>query len=548
MTESLNLTVERLVAFINQTYPDVESGPGSVIHELLIKLAASLQNQQYNEILKLDQGNSIKTVLESEENSYSTIIDKIASNYNTYRSTGIKVTGKIKITVSAEGDYNLLTSSAAFIQPALGLTYFLVKDTRVSISPFLELEEIQLFEENGMYYFILDVIAEKEGEEYQLSSGTLFSLSIDGYIRNFVKAEAYGNFSSGKSPETDKQLISNIKQNISNSRFESPAGLLKKFKETFPTFQTLSVCGANDAEMMRCRQNALGISTFGKADVYVRSSLGMEMKQIYKEAKKITENTWELFILNTDVPGFYHIKSILPVINNLNLTGTLEILNIFYGTELYSNQRNNELNFTSRDGKEIKHIESRFTKYQTARVIFKYSDTANIPIGEKFPFQINTTYQPNILDMQDMLLSDQYRLACADYLVKAVIPCIVTLNIKLIKNKSSDTYESLNLKNLKKDIFNYVNSIPFGEELYASSLINLCHNYNIKRVDLPITMEGLILCPDGSSLSIKDNDVLSIPKNLIKGVTDKTTLYFIDYFKENSAGLSPSEGIGLNIV
>lgn len=549
MSETLNQTLLRLTAFIEHTYPEVEVGPGSVIHELLLKLAASLQNNQYNQLELLSQGNAIKSALNSTVDTYSEIIDKVASNFNTSRSTGLKVTGKIKVTLSDEGRYNLFPTSAEFTQPALGLKFLLLDEIRVTPNPSAALNETKLYEENGLYYFIVDVIAENEGPEYQVSSGTLFALPSDDFILDFVKAEAYGNFSTGKSPETDKELIYKIKDNIGNSRFESEAGISKNFKVFFPSVQTLSVCGANDKEMIRSKQNVFGISTFGKADVYVRSSLGMEIMSLTKEATKISNDVWEINILNSDAPGFYHIKNILPIVtNNAALTGTLNIADIKYGAKLYDNQRNNELYTNISTQNIINYIEARFTKYQTAKVTFNYTGFSEMPIGSKAFFSVAVTYQPNILEMQNMLLSDNYRLSCADYLVKAVTPCIVTLNIKLIKNRSTDTYESLGLQNLKKQIFTYINSIPFGEELHASSLIKLCHDYDIKRVDLPISMEGTILCPDGTNITIKDSDVLRIPENIEKRITSKTTLYFIDYYRDNSSGVLPSDGIGLNIV
>jgi hypothetical protein len=126
---------------------------------------------------------------------------------------------------------------------------------------------------------------------------------------------------------------------------------------------------------------------------------------------------------------------------------------------------------------------------------------------------------------------------------------MVSLNIKLLKKRTTDTFESLNLQQLKKDIFLYVNSIPFGGELHASNIIDICHNYDIKRVDLPIEMKGVILCPDieSSTITLSDNDALIIPYNLEKGVTPKTTLYFIDYYRVESGVANPIDNIGLNI-
>ena len=548
MSETIQYTAERLAAFISQNYSDIETAPGSVINELLIKLAAAIQNEQYNKISELDQGNSIKAITESSVDTYSPIIDEVASNYNTVRGVGRKSIGKIKVTVSEENGYILQQYSLTFNQPSLNLNYVLSTGVRVSINPKSTLQEIQLHSDNGLYYFIVDVEAEDAGTEYQVSSGTPFELGANDYVANFVKAEAYGNFSSGEAIETDKQLVAKIKNNIGNSRLESAAGIANKFRQTFTGFQTLSVCGANDAEMIRSKQNIMGISTFGKADVYVRSSLGLEFKRVLKSAKKISDTGWELTMASTDIPGFYHIKSILPKVNNVLLGGTLIVTSTVFGTSLYTNQRNNELLMSSRDGLPSSYNESRFTKYQTATIQFNYDGLPSVAIGDTATFEVTANYQPNVLEMQDLLLSDDYRLACADYLVKAVIPCMVSLKIKLLKKRPVDTYDSLNLQNLKKDIFTYINTIPFGAELHASNIVDICHNYGIKRVDLPITMTGIILCPDGSTITLENEDVLAIPQALEKGVTPKTTLYFIDYYKVENGETQAIDNIDLGIA
>lgn len=540
MAENIEATVERITAFIAENYADVETGPGSVISELLIKLAATLHNEQYNLISNLEQGNTFLKVSELTEDTYTETIDQIASNYNTERNTGIKVKGRIKVTVDDENEYNFTAGQIQFIQPNLNLKYFLTEDTRVRLSPSPTLTETQLYQENGLYYFLLDVEAELAGEEYQASSGTLFTVGENNYIDGFVKAEAYGNFSSGLSPETDKELIAKIKHSLGNTRFDSPAGIANRFSREFPGFQYLSVCGANDAEMTRSKQNALGISTFGKADVYVRSSIGPQVQHISKEATKIGENTWQLEMGNSEVPGFYNIVSIIPDVVNMDLGGTLlQKTPTAYGYSYYPTKRNNEL---------YSVIDARFTKYQTATVTFDYTDPLNTAIGSKANFTLQINYQPNIAEMQDLMLSDTERLACADYLVKAVIPCMVSLNIQLLKKRPTDTFESLNMQQLKKDIFLYVNTIPFGEELHASKIVDICHNYDIKRVDLPISMTGVILCPDGTNLNISDNDSLAIPYNLAKGVTPKTTAYFIDYYRTENGQVNPIDNIGLNIA
>lgn len=538
MSETFQDTVDRLTGFISQNYADIETGPGSVISELLIKLAAKIQNPQYNKIAELEQGSAIMTALNSTTDTYSPVMDLVASNYNTTRSNGTKVTGKLKITVSSDSDKNV-TAGTTFIQPSLNLNYVCAVETTASTRPSAILEEVQLYSDQGLYYFLIPVIAELPGAEYQVPSGTVFTVQTGRTFTDLVGIEAYGNFSSGAAPETDKQLVAKLKENLGNSRLESSAGIFKRFSSEFSGFQGLYVCGANDPEMRRSRQNALGISTFGKADVYVRTSVGPEVASITKTATQISEDLWEIHIKNSDVAGFYNVKSIIPVVPNVNLGGTLVISSTEYYTAFYTGERNNEI---------VTPADSRFTKYQAAKLRFKYT-LAQTPGADNRPyFNLLLNYQPNILEMQNLLLSDTERLACADYLVKAVVPCMISLDINLVKRRPTDTFESLGLQNLKKDIFKYINTTPFGGAIQASSIVNICHNYDIQRVDLPISMAGNILCPDGSVITLNDSDIIEIPNLPDKGVSPKTTSYFIDYYRIEAGALNPIDNIGLTIA
>jgi hypothetical protein len=229
------------------------------------------------------------------------------------------------------------------------------------------------------------------------------------------------------------------------------------------------------------------------------------------------------------------VQSIIPKTTDISFGGTLVIKNTSFGHAAFYGERNNEI---STD------IDARFSKYQTAAITFNYEAPTNVT---ELDFELHVLGQPNLLEMQNLLLIDNQRLVCADYLVKAVVPCLVSLQIKLVKKSAIDTFESLNLQQLKKDIFNYVNTIPFGEHLYASNIIKLCHNYNIKRVDLPIAMSGQILAPDGTVVYLTSDDALPIPYDIPRGISPKTTNYFIDYYRFENGAAQPIDNIGINI-
>ena len=542
MSEQIQETVDRLTNFIKQTYASADVSPGSVLSELLIKLAAVLQNEQYNLIESLSQAKAITQALDSGTDTYSPVIDMIASNYNTERSTGKFSTGKIKITVSLQGNY-LIPSSMKFIQPGLGLIYTVSQTYRISTSPDLEAGELPLKKAGESYFFILPVVAEKVGSEYQVSSGSIFSALAPSSIPYFVKAEAYGNFTTGLPVDTDKQVIKKIKNTLGSRRLESPAGISNRLAEMLPTFQGLSICGANDPELTRAKDNIFGISTFGKADVYVRTAVGPEIKIEDISALKTGDGAWELNLNSDFCAGFYRVISILPKVEDIELSGALTITETTYGYRLFQDSRNNEI---------PKLIDARFTKYQTVKIKFSYiegEDDPKTPVGSYADFTVSVSYQPYITEIQNLLLSDDERFACSDYLVKAALPCFVSLDLSLTRKSISDTYDSLNLNSLKRDIFNYINTIPFGEDLYVSKIIDICHNYGIARVNLPTVVRGNILCNDGTTIVLEGTDGLSIPTNIAKGVSKKTTLYFIDYLRESSGeGSHTVDSIGLNLL
>jgi hypothetical protein len=537
MSETVKETAARLASFIGETYADADVSPGSVINELVVKLAAAVQNEQYNEISSISQTRSVAQALSSTEDTYSPVIDLVASNFNASRSQGKKSTGKLKVTVSAQNNYNL-PREFTFIQPALGLKYTLENDTRISPEPDTEIGELPLYTRGNTYYFILPVIAAAVGSEYQVSSGTVFSTASPFDIADFVKAEAYGNFTTGLPADTDKELIGKFKSNLGSRRLESPAGISNRLKELYPTFQALSVCGANDPEMTRSKQNALGIATFGKADVYIRTTTGLEIFEAVVSATKVGSGVWEAVLDNTFCPGFYRVISILPNQEIANLGGTLLVQSVEYG-RLTFEDRNNEL---------YSALDARFSKYQKATVRFLYDEAPAVSLGEARDFKVAVSYQPYVGEIQDLLLSSDERLICADYLIRAALPCLVSLDIGLVRKKSTDTYDSLGLNKLKQDIFNYINTIPFGADLHASKIVDICHNYDISRVDLPIQLTGNILCNDGSSITITDNDFLSIPTNIQKGISKKTTQFFIDYYRQDLASSSVVDSIGLRLI
>lgn len=528
--ETLQDTKTRLITFITENFPSVDLAPGSVLNELIIKLSTTIQNPIKNDLDTLTQTNTVTKVLEATEDTYSEVITGLASNYGVVRNQGAKSTGKIKVSVNG-ADTLFLNKGASFTQPVVQLNYIVGQTYKVTTNPQTDrdLRLIQKSAGSSLYYFVVPVEAENVGPEYQLTDQTSLNLTVDGSLTGFVDAKAYGNFTTGLPLETDKDLITRFKTGLSNKTLLSRSSILSKLQEIYPSLIDLSVVGAADAEMTRSKQNLLGISTLGAVDIYLRTAIGLETTTLRKTGTKTAEGKWSVTLDYKDVPGFYRIISILPA--DQDLTGSLiNTVEYDYNNSVFpvTNLINNK-------------YEARFSKYQTASVVIDFEESEyemnSILIGGTTDFDILVTYQPNLGEIQNLFLDPEERILCADYLVKAMIPCFVSVDLTL---ERKDSFTAFPLDKLKQDIYKYINSLKIGEDLQSSKIIDLCHNYNVKKVRLPIKVTGEIYTNHSTTLSITSKDTLSIPNNFPMGVSKKTTGFISNYF---NTGVDPNVNI-----
>lgn len=543
--ETTTQTKYRLETIIKENFPDVDLSPGSALADLVTKLAAYLQNELHNEITAVDQGKSIQQVLASSVATYTDTVDKIASNYNVTRNQGSRSSGLIKVYVSDKKTY-YLSAGLGFTQPNLGFTFATTLDYMVTSSlDTVSDAKLGLYEEDGRYFFIVPVLSTTTGNtnNTQVTDKTKFGLTASGSLIGFVSAEAFGNFSAGRNTESDQELITRFKEGMSTKAASSPKSILANLRTAFPTVQTISIVGINDPELTRDKKNIFGFATPGMADIYTRTSDSLETKFVQGiSASNIGGTTWSMAIDQSVAPGFYRIMSVTPsslssvnvdgtVYSVAGVTGTLVISNIDYGFNSSTTQANYLSDAT----------DARLTKYQTAMVTFTYDDPKKATTGL---FDVMFLYMPLIQDIQDYLLSDDNRVVSSDYLVKAVIPCDVSLGIRVYRKNSLDT---LPLTDIKRDIYNYICSIPFGEDLVFSRIMDICHNYEIKRVDMPVFLKGTIMVPSASptkSITVTGDDTLVIPDMPELGITKNTVNFYINYIQTDGQ----TDNIGISVV
>ena len=154
-------------------------------------------------------------------------------------------------------------------------------------------------------------------------------------------------------------------------------------------------------------------------------------------------------------------------------------------------------------------------------------------------FSVTTLATPDLTSMQNLFLNPANRIPCADYLVKGIVPCFVSMSLSLVLNNPSNI---VNVAGLQTNIFNYVNSLQVGQPVAVSQIVAICHSYsnNIARVNLPLVLNGIIFSPYSSpttaidnNIVISGNDYLTIPYLPQQGVIPQNTMFFLSYYDDN---------------
>ena len=558
--ETVVATQARLEAFIKDycaqpgINQSVDLSPGSVLSELLIKLSAQLHNQLKTDAELPSNVSTIQAALNATTDTYSPAIDNVASNYNVIREAGILATGIVKMVVTFPRTY-YVGNGFQLSQPSIGAIYTTTRSYRidVTLSDNAAVGELRLYKEgtNGPYYFLLPVQSLDAAVNVSASHDAILGLnttntSLDG----FIEARAFGNFSAGKAIETDRELISRFQAGLSTKGLMSQQSMQALLPETFPNIATrgaahdaiLSVIGSNDPELLRGKNSTYGITQFGLSDVYVRTSDTIETGEYETTATySSSDSKWHVTLdssLSNFPAWFYEILSVSYVDTNGVVQITYPIItdSSFTASALPANQLGG--------GNVSAANIARFTKYQ----VCSFTLSGNLPAGsdgDTLQIKVMVTYMPQIGEIQDYMLQSAHRIIAADYLVKAVIPCSLAMKLTLQQASSQTT----SIPDIKQAIFNYINGLTFGESLVVSKIVDICHNFNVKRVDLPVVVNGTILLPTATAFTvspISSSDLLSIPftsELLQYGVSAKTTAFFADY--QNALG-QDTIGIQLN--
>jgi len=515
--EVYNLITE----LVQEEHPDIDTRRG-VISELVFGLDAIVMAAQLENTRLVNQSQSIASAQQSSLLDDS-VIDAIASNYRITRRSASYASGELVIVLNSQTPLTIV-SGTEFTANGVTFTADDSYSAKTDASQVILNTDRLLVQYGSNYYFTINVTATTAGEAGNIAKNVEFTW--EDAPDYFVKAYAADSFTGGIDAQTNDEIIDLILSSMSTKAWANRPmieNLIRNadssytsYASDFANIQDISIIGGGDPEMKRDQHWIFPISGGGRIDLYVRSQKLPILEDITKEGTFSSgSGTWNLSIGRDDAPGLYKITEIRPAsapagedIRTFSESRSYDIGGDVYAPDVQS------------------AIEAAFSRFQTISVTnISEPDPGSYSDGEKQNFAITIMRFPLIKEIQEYIGNSDIRTPCGDCLVRAAIPCFVSLTVNLVKQTSSATIDE---NSIKQALMNYVNSLGFSEYLYASGLSNAIAPL-LTDIDInTISMEGELLKPDLSTTSFgPSTDYIEISEDYSLSVSGNTVVFIL---------------------
>lgn len=509
---------------LTEQYPALDWRRG-VLGDLVLQLNAVLTAADRTVIDNLRQSMSLQAINANPALSDPTLVAAVLSNYRIAAGTGSAASGQVTIVVSVLAP---LTIPAGATFTSGGLIFATTNPTAVrtdSSQVTSATDRVLTALPGGNFAFTITLTAQTVGSTGMLKRGT--ALTPDQPPVNFVQAYVSNDFQGGSDVPTNADLVAKLQNGITATAWSnrSTIAAMISAQSQFAGLVGLSIVGFGDPEMFRDQHGLFPISHGGRCDVYARTAQLPFQTQLTKTATLVGYNAqggiWQFAMAANDAPGFYDFSQInLPTasINNPGYAVTSDVR----GYDLTASAIGYAPDIAAAN-------EAVYSRYQTAVVQFLDTDTPinNLTVGTSTQsYTVVARGLPNVATMQDYLGGRQVRSPAGDVLVKAPVPCYVSVNCWFLAKAGVAT---LDTAAAAQAMAAAVNGVAFGGQLFASTLIDAIASLMPAGTSLSkMDIFGKIRRPDGKYVYIRDPSVISIPNDPANGVTARTTVFYLD--------------------
>ena len=504
-----------LVTQIQELYPALDLRSGAA-HDTILELYSVLQAVAARNFDRLRQSLSLLLITRDPTLADDDIVDATLSNYLITRQPGTAASGDITIVVDALSPLSIGQGTQFF---ANGVTFATAATYAARISSAAvtaETDRLLVPLGDGTYSFSIPVVAQTAGLAGMLRQGA--RLITDAVISGLLKIQATADFTGGTNTETNADLLTKQAAGLAIAAWADRPNIEKLIRKQaeFAAIPAISIIGCGDTEMTRDQHSLCPISRGSRIDIYVRPQAlpvtqALTLTAVYVE-RDVNGGTWQLAIPADLVPGFYRVITIRPADA---LTGNFTVLSDTRGFSI-----------ADTDPDIVSAAEGMYSAYQTA--VIRFTDTV-IPVTDLTPgdtgsYHVELQHMPLLPELQAFCNSRDTAAPCSDILVRAAIPCFVSLGVTLHTTATAETVDQVAVRNALAD---YINALGFTDRIYAADLQHILGNMLPTGVhSRRVAISGRLRAPDAAEQTLRDFDILLVPAAGM--VSRRTVCFYLD--------------------
>jgi hypothetical protein len=521
-TDDVLATRDLLAQMLGDLYPQIHTRGGFIGDAVLLMAGILNEGVANTNIRRYTDSGSLLKISEDPSLADEDTVDAILSNYRVARNTGSQATGNVTVVVSK---LLPLTIPNGAIFNANGISFatqavHAIRTTEAAIT--LPTDRALTDLGNGRYAFSVPITAQTVGEEGMLRRAATLVPAIN--IPNFVTAYAESDFVNGVDAETNADLLTRLNEGAAVKAWSNrtTTSAMIRAQEEFADIKGISIIGMGDPEMNRDRHTIWPSSLGGRCDIYMRSQNIARLTAITKMAtlieKKAVGGVWQFEIDVDDAPGFYEVVQITQQ-SDVSETNRFDADSVTRGFALGSGwQPDIEQDY-----------EAAFSPFQTAVVRFTdtVTNTDSLTVNSSTAeYIVIVRHMPLVAELQEYISGRAVRGPAGDVLVKAAIPCLLTVQFDISKSTTQETPDTAAIANAIAD---KVNNLGFVNVLHASTIVSTAAPFLSGEMAISnMDMFGRILSPIGRTVFTRNRDQMWIPDLPAEYITGRTTAILLD--------------------
>lgn len=519
--EQYRAQIENVISTVNPNL-DVQVG---AFHDLIVHFSSVLAASTAEAIQKVMKSVRLEQIRDQPETADPKIVDELAAQFRLTRRPARKATGKLMLVFSQ--DQNLVVAADS-IYKASNLVFRATKTFYLKSNPaeiLTDADRILSQIDVGLYAAVIDVIADKPGQAYNLRHGVSAFPEIP--LPDFVRAFVFGATAGGAEEESNTQLAARILTGRHYPSWSHRDGIesLIRQESGIDTIEAVSVVGCGDPGMLRDRSTPWPGGVGGKVDVYVRTAPECIDVVVEKSALLIAKTgsvgTWQVHLTRNDAPAFYEIDRV--VLPSSATPGS--------GFAVQTETRNYDPSPLAQDAFSpafSSTIEAVYTPFQTAYITFvdSVTDASAMTVGTSTKtYHIVLRAIPGVDEVQKKCTSRDLRPAAYDVLIKAPVPCWAGVSATVWLAKDSPLPDEAAVR---REIAAAVNRINFSDRIPISTVVSAAQKAvqtGLRGVS-NIILQGRIRRPDGTIWTQTSQSELIFPDEPQKMVWKNTISVF----------------------